>query len=207
MNYNTPKQRHMLRQPIVLVLNKSWHAINDRNPVQAFRMVSKGVAVPLEILPDGSPVKRTWEEWQRLPVRDGDRFILSSRGPIRIPLVIVLGRYSVLPPAPKRVPYTVDAVWERDENTCQYCGHVVDRRAKQGNIDHVLPLSHKGPSTYENTVVSCVPCNSTKANRTPDQAGMRLRRQPVAPRRLSPAFLLRNRYKIPEWDVVAAIPH
>lgn len=196
----------MLRQPIVLVLNKAWHAINDRNPIQALKMVCKGVATPLEILSDGSPVKRTWVEWQQLPVRDADRFILSSSGPIRIPLVVVLGRYAVLPPAPKHVPYTVDAVWERDKAICQYCGRPVSRRAKEGNIDHVKPLFLEGPTTYENTVVSCVPCNSRKANRTPEQAGMRLRCTPAAPRRLSPAFMLRNRYDIPEWDIVAAIP-
>ena len=48
-------------------------------------------------------------------------------------------------------------------------------------IDHVVPRSQGGQSTWENCVLACVACNHKKANRTPSQAGMRLRKAPVRP--------------------------
>jgi 5-methylcytosine-specific restriction endonuclease McrA len=205
--YRTPRDRHMLRQPIVLVLNKNWQPVTDRNPVQAFRMMAKGAAVALEILDDGSPVPRTWDQWCELPVRETDRFIRTVKKLIRIPLVLVLGRYDKLPPAPKRVPFTVDAIWERDLHLCQYCTRELDRRRKEGNLDHIVPRSAGGMTTYENIVLSCTKCNTRKADRTPQQAGMKLQKQPSTPSRMSPALRLRNRFNIPEWDVVSNIPH
>jgi 5-methylcytosine-specific restriction endonuclease McrA len=73
----------------------------------------------------------------------------------------------------------------RDDGTCQYCG--VKRPRAELNLDHVVPRSQGGTTSWENVVCSCVPCNLRKANRTPDQAGMRLLRLPVRPR-WTPAF-------------------
>jgi 5-methylcytosine-specific restriction endonuclease McrA len=194
-----PQQRHMLRQPIVLILNRAWQAVNDRNPIQVFKMLSKGVVTALDIATDGTPTPCTWEQWIQLPVREGDRFIRTARGLIRVPLVVVLGRYSKLPPAPARVPFTVDAVWERDQDTCQYCGKKLNRRDKEGNLDHVIPRRHGGKTVFENIVLSCLEDNTRKADRTPEQAGMRLLRKPKSPARISPALRLKNRYNIAEW--------
>ena len=70
-------------------------------------------------------------------------------------------------------------VAKRDHHTCQYCG------AQPGwepiTIDHVLPRSRGGASSWTNCVAACVACNARKADRTPEQAGMRLRKTPVRP--------------------------
>jgi hypothetical protein len=65
-------------------------------------------------------------------------------------------------------------VFKRDKHTCQYCG----RRAGPLTLDHVMPASRGGEDTWENLVAACGACNQFKANRTPEEAGMRLASQP-----------------------------
>ena len=71
------------------------------------------------------------------------------------------------------------AVLARDGWTCQYCGSRPG--TSELTIDHIKPRSQGGASTWENCVLACVPCNARKANRTPDEAGMKLRRPPFRP--------------------------
>ena len=62
----------------------------------------------------------------------------------------------------------------RDEETCQYCGkHIRDL-----TLDHVLPRSRGGQSTWENLVACCRACNGRKGNHLPKEVGMRLIRTP-----------------------------
>ena len=67
----------------------------------------------------------------------------------------------------------------RDAFVCQYCNtkHTLSKLT----YDHVLPRSRGGRTTWENIVMACYPCNERKADRTPEQAGMKLRKQPVKP--------------------------
>jgi hypothetical protein len=62
----------------------------------------------------------------------------------------------------------------RDDETCQYCG----RRQRDLTLDHVLPRSRGGQSTWENLVACCRACNGRKGNRLPKEVGMHLIRQP-----------------------------
>jgi 5-methylcytosine-specific restriction endonuclease McrA len=80
---------------------------------------------------------------------------------IRVPRVILLLVFDRLPK--KEVKFTRHNIFERDKNTCQYCGRVFER--KDLNLDHVLPRDRGGPTTWENIVCSCIPCN-TRGNRT-----------------------------------------
>lgn len=68
----------------------------------------------------------------------------------------------------------------RDKFTCQYCSERLPMSLL--NKDHVLPRGQGGKTTWENIVMSCFPCNSRKANRTPEQAGMMLLTVPVRPK-------------------------
>jgi len=63
---------------------------------------------------------------------------------------------------------------------CQYCGKTFDRNDL--NLDHVIPRDRGGPTTWENIVCSCIECNTLKANRTPQEAGMHLIRKPKRPK-------------------------
>lgn len=76
-----------------------------------------------------------------------------------------------------KVPYSKKNVMIRDKYTCQYCGSKDDI-----TIDHILPSSRGGKSSFLNCVASCKECNiHKKQNRTPDEAGMRLFREPHEP--------------------------
>jgi 5-methylcytosine-specific restriction endonuclease McrA len=97
---------------------------------------------------------------------------------IRVPRVILLLFFDRLPK--KEVKFTRHNIFERDRNTCQYCGRVFDR--SELNLDHVIPRDRGGPTTWENIVCSCIACNTRKANRTPREAGMKLIRKPRRPK-------------------------
>jgi 5-methylcytosine-specific restriction endonuclease McrA len=82
---------------------------------------------------------------------------------------------------PKRhIRYSRINVFARDKFTCQYCGEQPHR--SQLNLDHVIPRSLGGRTTWENVVCSCVVCNRRKGGRTPQQARLRLMRAPSKPR-------------------------
>jgi 5-methylcytosine-specific restriction endonuclease McrA len=69
-------------------------------------------------------------------------------------------------------------VFNRDRYTCQYCG----RQTRELTLDHVIPRHRGGRHEWENLVSACKTCNHRKAGRTPQEARMRLQREPMAPR-------------------------
>ncbi|MFF8659676.1 HNH endonuclease [Streptomyces huasconensis] len=93
---------------------------------------------------------------------------------IPVPRVIRLCRY-VRVPFRRQAPWSRRGVLVRDQHRCAYCG----RRAT--TVDHVVPRSQGGADSWLNTVASCAPDNHRKANRTPEEAGMPLLRQPFEP--------------------------
>jgi 5-methylcytosine-specific restriction endonuclease McrA len=62
----------------------------------------------------------------------------------------------------------------RDEDTCQYCG----KRSRDLTLDHIIPRSRGGQSTWENLVASCKTCNGKKGNRLLKEVNMHLLRAP-----------------------------
>jgi 5-methylcytosine-specific restriction endonuclease McrA len=91
------------------------------------------------------------------------------------PLVIRL-RYMVKVPRIRRAALSRRAIFARDDYRCQYCGDRAD------SIDHVMPRSRGGQHTWENVAAACRPCNLSKRDRTPSEAGMDLTRPCRAPR-------------------------
>ena len=93
------------------------------------------------------------------------------------PVVIRLITYVKIPRDAHRRKITRRAVFARDRWTCQYCGH------QRGHltVDHVIPRSKGGASSWENIVTSCAPCNRRKGDRLPGQAKMVPVRSPRAP--------------------------
>ena len=109
-------------------------------------------------------------------VASAGRTIASPGFAFPIPSVIRMLYYIRRPRS--RVGLSRKNVILRDDSTCQYCG----TRGRDMTVDHVLPRSRGGPSTWENLVCACIPCNSRKRDRTPDEANMRLKRKPYEPR-------------------------
>ena len=117
--------------------------------------------------------------------------VLASDGEDR-PSVIVLRRY-VRVPHSRQVPLTRRGVLRRDGNRCAYCGGTAT------TIDHVMPRSRGGPTTWENCVAACGDCNRVKADRTPGEAGMRLRTRPARPR-WTPVMRVPRGQFLPSWS-------
>jgi 5-methylcytosine-specific restriction endonuclease McrA len=103
--------------------------------------------------------------------------IRSARLRLPIPEVITLARYDRLPST--AITFSRRNVAKRDHYTCQYCGAQPGGEAI--TIDHVVPRSQGGTSSWTNCVAACEDCNARKGDRTPDQAGMKLRHRPVRP--------------------------
>lgn len=87
----------------------------------------------------------------------------------------------------------------RDDFTCQYCGARPPLR--ELTMDHVLPSSRGGATTWENLVTACATCNRRKGNRTPEEANLRAVR-PTRPGVLSLGKdgLFRHQETPPEWS-------
>ncbi len=168
----------VLEQP-VLVLNRLWQAVNTCSVRRAFTLLYQGQAQVVSA-EDGKnfathDYRSWWDISQSHPEKDMVRTISFS---IRIPRVIVLLIFERLPK--KEVKFTRHNVFERDKNTCQYCGKIFDRVGL--NLDHVLPRDRGGQTTWENIVCSCIPCNTKKGNKLPHEAGMQLIRKPKRPK-------------------------
>jgi 5-methylcytosine-specific restriction endonuclease McrA len=102
------------------------------------------------------------------------REVRTARTHFAWPSVVRLKGYVRVPY--RRVLLTRRNIFRRDDHICQYCG-----AADRLTLDHVLPKSRGGPDSWENLVAACVPCNNRKGNRTPEEAGMPLRRAPFRP--------------------------
>ncbi|KRA32527.1 HNH endonuclease [Nocardioides sp. Root614] len=104
-------------------------------------------------------------------------------GPHPWPRVIRLVRYVATKWMYRPAPWTRRGVLVRDGHRCAYCA------GRATTVDHVLPASRGGRWTWLNCVAACGSCNGKKGNRTPREAGMRLRWEPYVPTRAQLAAL------------------
>ncbi len=163
----------VLQHP-TLVLNRNWQPVRVATVARALVMIFQGTARAVD--PEDFQTY-AWEDWSRLRPRKGDRFIQAVTMRLRAPEVVTLTRYDGLPTA--IVTFSRRNLFKRDRYACQYCG--IQPGPELLTIDHVTPRSQGGASNWENCVLACVECNKRKADRTPEQAGMRLRRKPSRP--------------------------
>jgi 5-methylcytosine-specific restriction endonuclease McrA len=192
----------ILNRAIVLVLNRHWQAIDVKTPVETFSMLVNGSATALDITLGEEMRPVTWDEWLTLPVRDSDFAIGTVRGGIRVPTVIVLARFDKVPK--RRPKFCARAIWERDGGVCQYTGRKL--RPSEGNIDHIVPRSRGGKTSWENCVLADKRVNSKKGNKLPEEVGLRLLRQPFVPKEIPTSALIRNHFSVREWDLFIGEP-
>lgn len=105
--------------------------------------------------------------------------IKTGSGTFQLPSVLVLVNYVYIPFKLARA--SKRNIVRRDNHECQYCGVYVN--GERVTIDHILPKSRGGKHEWTNVVLSCKRCNAKKSDRTPGEAGMKLQKVPVAPRR------------------------
>ena len=157
----------------VLVLNRSYFPVHVTSVRRAFSLLYQGVAKAV----DQQYRTFDYESWSALSASVHDETIGLIGRAIRVPRVILLVSYDRVPR--RRVRFSRFNVFARDKNTCQYCGKRFSR--SELNLDHVIPRSQNGLSTWENIVCSCFRCNRVKGGRRPEEAGMKLIKKPVQP--------------------------
>ncbi len=158
----------------VLVLNRHFQPVHITNAKRAFSLLYQGVACAL----DRQFRSFDFEMWAELSAEMDDDVLHTVSRAIRVPRVIVLQIYDRIPKT--KVRFSRHNIYMRDGNTCQYCGRAMPRT--ELNLDHIVPRSQGGRTTWENVVCCCVDCNLAKGARTPDQAGVKLLKPPVRPR-------------------------
>jgi 5-methylcytosine-specific restriction endonuclease McrA len=159
----------------VLVLNKLWTVVNVCTLDRAISLVYAEKARIVD--PFEQFAIYTWDDWSKLRLKDGEDILHSQRAAFRIPEVILLSDYDRMPN--RRVKFSRREIYRRDNYKCQYCGHLV---GAEGSIDHIIPSSQGGPTTWTNCVLACTTCNRKKDNRTPKQAHMKLLSTPMKPK-------------------------
>ena len=162
----------MINSP-VLVLNRYYQPVHVTSVKRAFGLLYLGVAKAI----DSQYRLYEFEDWAALSAANHEAITTVSRT-IRVPRVVVLYAYEYLPKG--RVRFSRLNIYARDHDTCQYCAKTLPRA--ELNLDHVLPRSQGGKTSWENVVCSCVPCNLNKGGRTPEQAGLKLLKKPARPR-------------------------
>ncbi len=145
--------RPSVMQAPVLVLNATFEPINVTAVRRALILMLKGVAQA--------------EETSHTEVH-------STSKAIQVPSVIRLLSYRHIPQQSRAL--SRKNILLRDRNTCQFCGTPFP--ASELTLDHVMPRSRGGRSSWENLVASCYSCNNRKGDRTPEEAGLKLQRRP-----------------------------
>lgn len=180
----------------VLVLNKFYQAIRVVNVRRAFSLLCRDLAEVIHIEFDNAGQSR-WQnlrltEWTELSALkaefepDGFDWIHTVRLQIAVPRIIRLLGYDKLPR--QEVKFNRRNIFARDGSRCQYCGKRF--ATNELSLDHVVPRSQGGRSTWDNIVCCCIKCNVKKGGRTPEQAHMHLISKPHKPKR-SPVINIR----------------
>jgi 5-methylcytosine-specific restriction endonuclease McrA len=180
----------------VLVLNRLFMAVHIISVRRAFCLLCKDLAEVVS-LEDGQYATYDFSSWREVSEyraqffrEEDDDWLRTVNCEIQVPRVIRLIGYEKLPK--QTVKFNRRNIFARDNNQCQYCGKKFP--IAELSLDHVVPRSQAGASTWENIVCACLACNVRKGGRTPRQAHMSLIRKPEKPKR-SPMLNLKLSHK------------
>lgn len=165
----------------VLVLNRAYVPVDVITVKKAISSSYKDIAS----IVDSDYAEYHWEEWYELfsiPVEtefeEETRYIKDKFYKIRTPEVIILNDFTAVPK--RAVKLTRRHLYIRDRGICQYTGKKLTPQS--ATWDHVIPRSRGGKNTWENLVLCDEKVNVAKSNRTPEEAGLKLLREPKKPR-------------------------
>lgn len=168
----------------VLVLNRFYMAVHVVSVRRAFTLLFRELAEVVH-LEQGQYANYNFDSWREISELKAnfkephEDWIKSVNFEIQVPRVIRLLVFDRLPK--QAIRFNRRNIFARDGNRCQYCGRRFP--TSELSLDHVIPRSRNGDTTWENIVCSCVKCNVKKGGRTPQEAHMQLIRQPVKPKR------------------------
>jgi 5-methylcytosine-specific restriction endonuclease McrA len=168
----------------VLLLNRLYMAIRVVSAKRAMTLVFRDQAEVVSV-ENGNYLSYDFDNWVEVSQAHAEfepelhDWIRTVRCQIAVPRIIRLLGYDKLPRT--SVKLNRRNIFARDHNCCQYCG--VRVATSELSIDHVVPRSHGGKTTWDNVVCACTKCNVKKGGRTPVQARMRLKSTPKRPAR------------------------
>ena len=186
----------------VLVLNKMFMAVHVISVRRAFCLLCKDLA---EVVSneDGSFASYDFSSWRELSTyraanfrQADDDWVRTATSEIQAPRVIRLTGYDKVPK--QTVKFNRRNIFARDHNQCQYCGKKVP--TSELSLDHVIPRSQGGGTSWENIVCACVDCNVRKGGRTPRQANLTLIRKPDKPKRSPVLNMKLTQRKYQSWQ-------
>ena len=168
----------------VLVLNKHYMAVRVINIKRAISLLFRDLAEVIDY-DDGQYSNYNFESW--LEVSDLKKrfepnahdWLHTVKLSIAVPRIVRLLVYDRLPK--RNVTLNRRNLFARDHNSCQYCGKKFS--TTELSIDHVVPRSRGGQTTWDNVVCACLKCNVKKGGRPPKEAHMKLITPPVKPKR------------------------
>lgn len=189
----------------VLVLNRHYVAVHVINARRALSLLFRDYAEVIHI-ESGQYANYDFESWRAmselrsLDKQDEEDWIRAVNFEMQIPRVIRLLIFDRVPQMTLR--FNRRNLFARDGHKCQYCGESLP--SHQMSLDHVMPRSRGGETSWENIVCSCVSCNTRKGGRTPHEARMKLISQPKKPKHnpLLSAKLRQPKYAI--WKTFLA---
>jgi 5-methylcytosine-specific restriction endonuclease McrA len=184
----------------VLVLNKHYAAIRVVSVRRAFTMLFRQMAEVVSVERDEF-VSHDFQSWREVSEyraryeREHHEWVRCVRFELAVPRIVRLLLYDRLPR--QTVKFNRRNIYARDANRCQYCGRHLP--TSELSLDHIVPRSQGGKTSWENIVCCCVKCNVRKGGRVPEEAGMRLITKPTKPKR-SPVITLRlSNQKYASW--------
>ncbi len=167
----------------VLVLNRFYMAIRVVNVRRAMTLLYRQCAEVI-VMEQERFVSYDFESWielsqlAALEKQPDEDYLQASHYELRIPRVCRLTRFDRMPA--QTVRFNRKNLFARDNHQCQYCGQRPS--TNKLSLDHVVPRSLGGETTWENIVCCCLRCNGRKGGRTPQQAKMKLLSRPAKPR-------------------------
>jgi len=157
----------------VLVLNRHWMAIHVCTARRAFSLLYQDLARVVT----ADYELHDFNSWRDVSRYANGPAITTPAFQILVPEVILLRRYGKMPR--RNVKFNRRNIYQRDQFTCQYCGRALPRG--ELTIDHIIPRSRGGKSTWTNVVLACSPCNLEKGDRLLSECHMTLIKKPDEP--------------------------
>ena len=189
----------------VLVLNRHFVAVRVVTARRAFILLFRDVAEVIDI-EDGQFANYDFTSWCELSQLRGDErrghedWVRTVGFEIQVPRIIRLVRFDRSHHTSLRLNRRT--LFARDGHRCQYCGQSLP--ASQLSLDHVVPRSRGGATTWDNVVASCLHCNTKKGGRTPQEARMKLIRPPAQPKHNPVLALKLGNPKYESWKTFLA---
>lgn len=161
-----------------LVLNKAWQPIQVCTTQEAIGLVAKGSALIIEPETFERHDLLSWNDVSKMQEKLEGAVIRSCHLALVPPEVILLTTYDGI--GEKSVVFSRRNLFKRDRYTCLYCGKQPTDHGEL-TIDHIVPKSKGGKSTWENCALACVDCNKRKADLSLEKSGLKLRKVPKKP--------------------------